>query len=218
MFVDSNYVGIFMLGITILAREIVLIVNKYKLLYLFSTVLLFLSLNRSTVIAFLIYIAFCKINKSRINNIFLYAFLLLLSFVLFLYNKDFLISFISQRAFSYNHLNDIWNMQIKEIFFGLGMNKGAYVFTSPFYAHALITLLLGIGGIIGLIIFFIYWIYIYIKERGGALKFLLPFFISGFSLFFLFDPMIYVLCAIGGRLELFNGSRIKYTRKMSDES
>lgn len=79
--------------------------------------------------------------------------------------------------------NKLFELDFHEMLFGHGINAGNYTFSYKVgnYAHALIPMLLGHFGIVGVILYFSFFIYAAIYSRLANLYLLIPMFISGLS-------------------------------------
>jgi hypothetical protein len=81
---------------------------------------------------------------------------------------------------------------INNILFGFGFSKGiyAYSYRDDAYGHLHIALIIGQYGILGLVLFIIFFFYMACKTKGGTLLITIGFIIAGFSLMY-FSPCFF---------------------------
>ena len=183
MFHDSNYVGLNAIPLLILS-----LVNKdRRILFssIFSVIILF-SLSRSAwIVTILIFaIWFIRANRFLINAMYMFGIPLSLAAIYVLYgvvSED--RSFLTKVAL-FSALGNASDIPLTNFLFGFGYEIGSYIYSpgSSAYAHALIPLLLGEVGLVGMIVFFLSWSYLI--YRFGFVVFLnfVAMFVCGLSL------------------------------------
>ncbi|PSU50936.1 hypothetical protein C9J12_02925 [Photobacterium frigidiphilum] len=159
MFFDSNYVGLNILPIVILALSN----DKYRKLYIiWLSILVAFSLSRSACLGLLMIYTLYFIKWQRKYTPFVFIIIaLLLPFagyeVYDFFKND--SSFLTKIAI-FQSLDLITQVSIFDFLFGFGLEKGPFIYSpnDAAYAHALIPLLLGQIGLVGLLIYFLSWV------------------------------------------------------------
>lgn len=193
MFFDSNFVGLFLLPLLVLTL-FYLQFNKNEIKFRWLSVLIFLlnllTFSRSAIISSVAVLYFYFMYKLMKKNSQLF-FLVLLFSVLFLFVglSDFLSLLLKDGSFYtklsiFTSISSIFEHDLVHILFGYGVDAGGtiYSYRDGAYAHALIPLLLGQFGILGLVVYFTFFIYYSFKVGffGWLLFFAIMF--SGLSL------------------------------------
>ncbi len=196
MYTDSNYVALHLLVLFPLAY-LVFKKKSFKKLSIIVFILLILALSRSAyIVVFLMFIVYTfknyKLSKYIIT-------LIILLSPIFIYIIDMSFTGISDGSFQTKItlfekiLIPFDNMNLLEILFGKGFDFGAFTFSfrQGEYAHALIPLLFGEMGVLGLFIYlFILWSTLTVC--GPLAKYIVIIIIvCGFSLVYPYDS-IYV--------------------------
>ncbi|MFM4956267.1 hypothetical protein ACEUCD_11380 [Aeromonas veronii] len=203
MFTDSNGLAIILvslLGLTLLMR--------YRLLSLWTITLILLCFSRSAylgaVFTCLLYYLFF-VNKSMVAkhiNIMLVGMLSFFSIYWLIYSFNILEDGSLITKFEiFSHLNKVFDYPIESVLFGFGIDKGNYIYSpgSDYYAHALIPLLLGHVGIIGVVIYLLVMFYsAFIYGFRIGMIFFIPFLIMGLSLASPWEPAPFVFMLISG--------------------
>ncbi|WP_147281570.1 hypothetical protein [Vibrio owensii] len=202
MFTDSNGLAVILVSLLSLC-----LIVRSRMLVTWTLLLILLCFSRSAYIGALITLLiytflFCfksSIKKSIAFVVFLIVIFLPINY--FLLNHHFQISdgSLLTKFEIFSHLEKISNYTLAEQLFGFGIDKGNYVYSpgSDYYAHALIPLLLGHVGLVGIILYISVLIYFF-NFGGGklVLLFFVPFFIMGFSLASPWEPAPFVFFLI----------------------
>lgn len=193
MFFDSNFVGLFLLPLLVLN---LFCLNFYKekkvlkFLLVIILILIFLSFSRSAIITSIAILYFYFMYNLIKKNVILFLFIIffslsfgffgLISFFDLLLQDD---SFETKLSII-RSINKVVDQDLVHVLFGYGVDKGGtiYSYREDSYAHALIPLLLGQFGIVGVSIYFSALIYYSFKVGffGWLLFFAIIF--SGVSL------------------------------------
>lgn len=192
MFFDSNFVGLFLLPVLILNLFYIEVSGRklFKFLLVIVLLLIFTTFSRSAIITSIavMYIYFLYVimrwNKQVfILTLFLSAFIASLGLI-YLYSILLQDGSLNTKLNILSSLNTVFDHDLHNILFGFGVDVGGtiYSYQEGSYAHALIPLLLGQFGLIGLAVYLTFLMYFSFK--GGFFGWLLFFsiFTSGFSL------------------------------------
>lgn len=202
MFTDSNGLAVILVSLLSLC-----LIVRSRMLVTWTLLLILLCFSRSAyfgaLLTLLIYMfLFCF--QSSIKKIIAFIVFLIIIFLpinYFLLNHHFQISdgSLLTKFEIFSHLEKISNYTLEEQLFGFGIDKGNYVYSpgKDYYAHALIPLLLGHVGLVGIILYMSVLIYFF-KLGGGklVLLFFFPFFTMGFSLASPWEPAPFVFFLI----------------------
>lgn len=193
MFFDSNYVGLFLLPLMILNLfylENIEVDRRCLVSLLVVLGLIFLTFSRSAIITavavlclFFLYKAY---KKSKSVVIFLLALLLIFSVYVSSYVFGLLMedgSFVTKIGIFYSLAGNT-ETDIVGFLFGFGVVEGGYKYsyTEGAYAHAFIPLFIGQYGLIGLLLYFSFWVYFSSKVGFFGWLLFFSFLLSGLSL------------------------------------
>jgi hypothetical protein len=193
MFFDSNFTGLFALVMVVNILFYRSVFGKSNFINLFlcaNIIFVFLSFSRSAMLVLIVILVINTFFLVYKNNKYLFSVSIIFTLPLFmlflLYAVDGALndgSFDTKVRIFYS-LATISDHDVKNILFGFGVEEGGavYSYKEGAYAHALIPLLLGQFGLIGLIIYF--YVLISMAKQGGFYGWLLftALFISGLSL------------------------------------
>ncbi|MEY0590092.1 O-antigen polymerase [Providencia manganoxydans] len=191
LFFDSNYVGLIALMIVFILKYIHFssTIIKTSLLEFIAVSLLVLSFSRSAILVVIIfyfyyYFVLSSHRNVRFISIVLFGILITIS-PLFIMDSN-----IQDGSFDtkvqimlslYNKFDEIPAVQL---LFGAGPVVGGYIFSykDGEYAHALLPLIMGELGILGILIILFFYAYIILKLKKWGVMFLIVTFIPGLSL------------------------------------
>lgn len=220
MFFDSNFVGLFLLPILILNLFYIEISRKliFKILLIVVLFLIFLTFSRSAIItATIVIYIYSMYIVMRWNKQFFFI-SLFLTFFLFSIGLFYLYTALIQdgslktKLGIFSSLNAIFENDLINIFFGYGVETGGtvYSYKEGAYAHALIPLLLGQFGLIGLIAYFSLLIYLSFKIGFYGWLLFFTIFTSGLSLADPWQILNYFSFLIMAHHTSFNKKQVLY--------
>jgi hypothetical protein len=95
----------------------------------------------------------------------------------------------------FESLHKIHEVSLNNALFGFGINEGrfAYSYEKNAFGHSHLALIIGQFGILGLILYIIFFTGLYYKTKGGAFYLIFAFFVSGFSLIDLGPNLFWVM-------------------------
>ena len=207
MFFDSNYVGAFLLSFVMLNSQLENSSSRFKLfIYLALFLLIFLTFSRAAIfVVSLMYIFLISrkyIGKHQPMFITLTA---IIALILLTYYTDSLTitdgSFISKLQIV-ESTSSLLDKDIITVIFGRGYEVGGYLYsyTTGAYAHVHIAILLGEIGVLGILVYLSYWLFIYNSVGYKMLYIFIPFFIIGFSLADPWEISYFWACGLISRL------------------
>lgn len=205
-FYDSNAAGIYSFLSLCLAlfgiSRGVISVNKYTLMICFVLfVCILLSFSRAALFVAILTIFLYLAERKSLLMVFVSLSTLILLFINFNEILDLISSDGSGNSkigIYISSLQKISYVDTQTIFFGRGMNEGAYIYSyqDGNYAHALIPMLLGQVGILGLVLYFSFFIFYASRVSRGYLIIFLPIFFIGLSYLHPFLEMIFIVVSI----------------------
>lgn len=194
MFFDSNFVGLFLLPILVLNLFYIEMnktkAKRFKLLLLVVLFLIALTFSRAAMLtAVIVLYLYCmyKIMHYHKQVFFITVCVSIFAFSAGLIHFHNLLiqdgSFITKISI-FNSLSTIFEHDLNHIFFGYGLDVGGtiYSYQKDSYAHALIPVLLGQFGLLGLCIYFSFVIYMSFKIGFFGWLLFIAIFVSGLSL------------------------------------
>lgn len=220
MFFDSNFVGIFLLPVLILNLFYMEISRRliFKILIFVILFLIFLTFSRSAIMTatIVMYIYFMYMLV-RWNKYFFFI-SLFLSFFIFSIGLFFLYTTLTEdgslntKIGIFSSLNTISEHGLISILFGYGVEAGGtiYSYKEGAYAHALIPLLLGQFGLIGLTAYFSFLIYLCFKIGFYGWLLFFAIFVSGLSLADPWQVLNYFSFLVMARHTSFNKNQALY--------
>src|SRR5690606_28920084 len=171
MFFDSNFVGLFLLPLLVVNMFYISCVRGggvYYASFFFIVLLILATFSRSAIISAIISLYFyflyiCLLKYKRFFLLAMFASMLSIPFLLIYTIEYFLIdgSFSTKLAI-FQSLQSFFEHDLTKILFGYGVDYGGTIYTykEDAYAHALIPLILGQFGILGVLViigFFSYY-------------------------------------------------------------
>jgi hypothetical protein len=198
---DTNFLGLHILNIFCLTLFLRSYTNdtlwrKYSIILFF---LAMFTLSRSVIITsitilYLIHLYYFLKRKRYILILVEFLVIILLSYNLYSYflNNDG--SFRSKLEIL-DGMENIYNYSLNNILCGFGFGKGeyAYSYVKGGYGHLHIAMIVGQYGILGVLLFLIFFIYLFFLTNGKCFFLIAAFFISGFSLMFLDSSLFWCL-------------------------
>lgn len=194
MFYDSNYVGLFALSILI-CTYFLAFKFRFNLLYVLliftNSLLVFLSFSRSAIFSmFIISLFYIILYLYNNKKWFLLIFILFSLFSLFSLSLFNIILFISSdesfitKISIFSSMKKFFDFDVLNMLFGYGLLDGGYAisYQEGKYAHALVPVLLGQIGIIGLLVYLISFTIMCFKSGTHGIVLLFSFLITGISL------------------------------------
>lgn len=203
MFTDSN--GLAIILVSLLALTLVL---KFRILSIFSCVLIFLTLSRSAYLGafltFFIYLLFFNSSLKaslKISLLLVFSSLSLVAFYLMIISiTSFNDGSLTTKFDILASLSKVGFVNLKELIFGFGIDHGNYVYSpgENYYAHILFALTLGQVGLLGTTLYLMLIIYLcYCYSFKLVILFFVPFLFMGLSLASPWEPapFVYLLVA-----------------------
>jgi len=205
--VDSNAVGLYALFYFIVAMYAL---KEYKLSNRFITIILALmllgfilaTLSRASIItAFFVCVLFYwKGLPKSVKYLSCFIALLLISYIF----NSLILTVVSDGSGStkINVLASVFSilptLDVKGVLFGYGINMGNYIYSYEVgkYSHLLITMILGQFGIVGAILYVLFFTYCLFTGSGRALIFMIAAFVVGLSYLHPFLESIFLVNGI----------------------
>lgn len=189
---DSNTVAIYLLSYLFLGIYMTNYFKssydkKIKILNTILTVCVIFTFSRAAYLALIVFYIF--LYWSRMKAFIRYFLYIVLALIFIFTIKELLLliesdgSGLTKVLIFEDMFYALKNKSFFDVMSGYGMESGGFIYsyTEGAYAHALIPLLVGQIGFLGMIIYFIYAVYINSKINWKATPFLIAFFIMGLS-------------------------------------
>ena len=189
MFFDSNYVGAFLLIFFALHQFVQYSSERYRnILTAIFLLLIFFTLSRAAILVTVVWLLFTFWNSRAFVPKWVFAILcLMVSLITLFYIQDQVAftdgSFITKLQIL-EGLSGFFRQDLTTALFGLGYEVGGYLYSyrSGGYAHIHLAILLGELGLIGTLVYFLFWYIIGLYSGVRVLYLFIPFLIIGFSL------------------------------------
>ncbi|HFT1527996.1 TPA: hypothetical protein ACHWKK_001949 [Providencia stuartii] len=191
LFFDSNYVGLIALMIVFILKYIHFssAIIKTSLLEFIAVSLLVLSFSRSAILVVIIfyfyyYFVLSSHRNVRFISIVLLGILITISPLFIMDSNIQDVSFDTKVQIMLSLYNKFDEIPAVQLLFGAGPVVGGYIFSykDGEYAHALLPLIMGELGILGILIILFFYTYIILKLKKWGVMFLIVTFIPGLSL------------------------------------
>lgn len=195
MYLDSNYVALHALVVSVLVYYLFCGFFR-KILSLFCIVIIIMTLSRAAYVAFFIIPVLYLLRKVSIQSKFvLFSIITPLILAIIIHYIDFLdfndASFETKFGIFNAFFSKIFEVNLGTLMFGQGFDVGGYLYSwkEGGYAHAMIPLIVGEVGIVGMFFYISIIIYSYVKVGFDSLYITLPMIIAGMSLIYPYDAM-----------------------------
>ncbi|WP_349918539.1 hypothetical protein [Aeromonas veronii] len=195
MYLDSNYVALHALVVSVLVYYLFCGFFR-KILSLFCVVIIVMTLSRAAYVAFLIIPVLYLLRKVSVQSKFvLFSIITPLILAIIIHYIDFLdfndASFETKFGIFNAFFSKIFEVNLGTLMFGQGFDVGGYLYSwkEGGYAHAMIPLIVGEVGIVGMFFYISIIIYSYVKVGFDSLYITLPMIIAGMSLIYPYDAM-----------------------------
>jgi hypothetical protein len=164
-----------------------------------NMLLMILTFSRAGIATAVMLAYFFSLHHIYMKSKLIFILYIFISFsVILFFTSSFLELFLEDGSFLskieiFKSLKSIWNNDLLNIFFGFGVVEGAYSYSyqEGAYAHALLPLILGQFGLIGLIIYVFILIRLAVVSGFYGLLLLISIFICGLSLADPLQIMVY---------------------------
>lgn len=200
MYVDSNFVGLFIISLfTFLVYLKEITKKKYPFVFLILTILTILTLSRASIITLILFSIIYRIGNviySSKKTFIILAIIIALGLLIPLHSGYMLDDDSLKTKFELivQAYQFILNSSAKELLFGVGF--GNAINTMGIGAHNFFVIYLVESGLIGLVMILFLWILILIKTKLKAGIVMFPFLLNGLSLSTVAIPYLYVMFAI----------------------
>lgn len=195
MYLDSNYVALHALVVSVLVYY--LFGGFYrKVLSFLCIMIIAMALSRAAYVAFFLIPALYLFRKLSIQSKFIlfsiFSPLTLLIIIHYIYLLDFNdASFETKLGIFDAFYSKMFEVDLGTLMFGQGFDVGGYLYSwkEGGYAHAMIPLVVGEVGIVGMFFYISIIIYSYVKVGFDSLYITFPMIIAGMSLIYPYDAM-----------------------------
>lgn len=220
MYFDSNYVGVVLLMVLfVLLFHGAAKIDDFRLLKIvFAVILILLTLSRTAIIASLVLVLYYVITSGgAIRKVVSMLIVPAIVFYALLFawpeiqSDD---SFQGKLVIFSKIVDTALNVPVLQLLLGLGFRDGSYVYSyeEGMFAHAMIPLLLGQVGVIGLFLYISLVVETAVNNKNGFLVWILCF-VVGFSLINPWAGYIFCTLALFGQGDSRKARLMQYERR-----